>query len=435
MSQSYRKIFSTPVAAPAPPAPPAQTLPLLSELLGPGHARQFLATHWPERHYAAHQPAQQLPAVLRTPALASLDALARHYRGEVAFGRGAREARTVSADANAASLFRMGLSVYLPAIDTQVAGMTAWLRALERELGVPAGCATLGAFASPGGDGVACHFDADDVISIQLQGSKVFEVAKVAGLDYPYGQQFGPGMLPGDELYPQAPDGFPSPEQASFERIVMQPGSVLYLPRGTWHRTVAESDSFSVSIGMRPPSAMERLLQTARDLLLQDPAWRRPLYEAHAAAPARQALGEKVAGLLDGLPALLAQISSADLLQPPAPSLPLRPDSRLQKVPLARLAVAPVSPGRLRLSVTAWDQDWIERTTLDTEAPAQLAPALAWLAAREAAFAVQEFAEAMGSVAAADGRQLLELLVRAGYLRLLWYRPLASQAAAAARVA
>jgi ribosomal protein L16 Arg81 hydroxylase len=400
---------------------PAQ-VSTLEELFGADAAQAFLESHWPERHFAAHPPAATLPAVLRTQALASLEALSHVYQGPVTFGRGAREARTASSDANAGSLYRMGLSVYLPDIDALVTGATAWLRAIERALGVPAGSARLGAFASPAGDGIACHFDADDVISIQLTGSKVFHVAKVDGLAYPSGQQFGPGMLPGDELYPQAPAGFPEPSNATFERIDMRPGSVLFLPRGTWHRSEALEDSFSVSIGMRPPAAMERLLQRLRDLLLQDPAWRRPLYEANGEAPARQALEERLDTQLRQLPALLEQLRGADLLLPAAPALPLRADSRLQTIPMAQLhtAILTATP-RIRLTVSAWDQEWIARTTLDTEAPAHLAPALAWLAANQAAFDAGGFEQRFAALPGADLRQLLELLVRAGYLKLLWF--------------
>jgi ribosomal protein L16 Arg81 hydroxylase len=403
-------------------APGTKPASKLEELLGAEAAQTFLESHWPERHFAAHPPATTLPAVLRGPALASLEALSRVYQGPVTFGRGAREARTASSDANAGSLYRMGLSVYLPDIDAAVTGATAWLRAIERALGVPAGCARLGAFASPAGDGIACHFDADDVISIQLTGNKIFHVAKVEGLAYPSGQQFGPGMLPGDELYPQAPAGFPQPANATFERIEMRPGSVLFLPRGTWHRSEAPEDSFSVSIGMRPPAAMERLLQRLRDLLLQDPAWRRPLYEANGESPARQALEERLNAQLRQLPAVLEQLRGADLVQPVTPALPLRADSRLQTIPMAQLqtTVLTATP-RVRLTIAAWDDEWIARATLDTEVPAHLAPALAWLAGNQAAFDVTDFEQRFATLPGADLRQLLELLVRAGYLRLLWF--------------
>ncbi|MFM2088458.1 MAG: hypothetical protein RLZZ237_3327 [Pseudomonadota bacterium] len=392
--------------------------PVLAALFGADHAGDFLS-HWPERHYAVHRPPGALPPALHVPELASLEALARAYRGPVTFGRGTRDARTINVEAHALHLFQLGLTVYLPDIARFVPALAHWLQALEQELGLPAACSTLGAFASPPGDGVSCHFDADDVISIQLQGRKVFHVAKVDGLPYPSGQQFGPGMLPGYALYPQAGAGFPSPDSATFESIAMEPGSVLFLPRGTWHRSVAEQDSFSVSIGIRPPTAMEQLLKRLHDLLLQQAEWRRPLYEANQPA-GRDTLATHLDGLLAQLPKVLAQIQGADLLQPEQPPLPLKPASRLQRVPMASLTYQPL-PQRLKLSVSALDQHWVARTTLDTEVPAHLAEALAWLAGSQAAFSAGDFYQRFASLAQADKQQLLELLARCGYLRLLWY--------------
>jgi ribosomal protein L16 Arg81 hydroxylase len=389
----------------------------LQSLLGMEGAASFLAGPWPQRHLAVHRDLATLPALLRTGELASLDALAARYRGPVVFGRGALDARTASADEHAGKLFRLGLSVYLADLGAQVPGLQAWLLALERELGLPPACSSIGAFASPRGDGVACHFDADDVISIQLKGRKVFHLAPVADLPYPLGRQFGPGMLPGEELYAQASAGFPDPAHAQFERIEMAAGSVLFMPRGTWHRTEALDDSFSVSIGIRAPAALERVLGQMRELLLQDPRWRRPLYEAYRPGRNGDDLVGQADALLGELPGVIRQLSGLDLVRP---ELAAARRERYQRVPMARLEHLPRTD-RLRLKVWARDEAWNEHTTLDTEAPGRLAPALDWLKERCAAFDVQDLGRHCPALAEGDRRQLLELLAQAGYLRRLSY--------------
>jgi hypothetical protein len=361
----------------------------LQSLLGMEGAASFLAGPWPQRHLAVHRDLATLPALLRTGELASLDALAARYRGPVVFGRGALDARTASADEHAGKLFRLGLSVYLADLGAQV----------------------------PGGDGVACHFDADDVISIQLKGRKVFHLAPVADLPYPLGRQFGPGMLPGEELYAQASAGFPDPAHAQFERIEMAAGSVLFMPRGTWHRTEALDDSFSVSIGIRAPAALERVLGQMRELLLQDPRWRRPLYEAYRPGRNGDDLVGQADALLGELPGVIRQLSGLDLVRP---ELAAARRERYQRVPMARLEHLPRTD-RLRLKVWARDEAWNEHTTLDTEAPGRLAPALDWLKERCAAFDVQDLGRHCPALAEGDRRQLLELLAQAGYLRRLSY--------------
>jgi Cupin superfamily protein len=395
--------------------------PTLAALFGTNGVRDFLGGYWPERHFCIQRKFSDLPAVLRSDELGGLNGLARHYRGPAAFGRGAVDTRTFNSDAHPAHLFRLGYTVYLYDIAASVPGVPTWLAALERDLGVPGGSSKIGAFASPLGDGLPIHFDADDVISVQLSGSKTFEIAPVEGLRFPVGQQFGPGMLPGDELYPQASAGFPKPDGVPLERIRMEPGSVLYLPRGTWHTTRAESDSFSISIGIRPPAALDYLLPKIRALLLQDSRWRRPLYGIAGAPDERGDELRRLDELLRGLPDAVARLTARDLA-PPVPNRTPDPEreQRFQRVPMASLTTE-VSGKQLHVRVTAWDREWIERTTLKTEVPAHLLPALNWLRERDAAFATSELKRHLPGVPDIDVWQLLDLLTRAGYLRRLWF--------------
>src|SRR3546814_1181467 len=64
----------------------------------------------------------------------------------------------------------------------------------------------------------------------------------------------------------------------------MQPGSVLFLPRGTWHRTEALEPSLSLSIVVRPPVLADALLDWLQPWLLGDARWRLPLYGVAGAA-------------------------------------------------------------------------------------------------------------------------------------------------------
>jgi ribosomal protein L16 Arg81 hydroxylase len=109
--------------------------------------------------------------------------------------------------------------------------------------------------------------------------------------------QFNPGDVTYDDRYPQSTDGFPDPEVSAFECIVMKPGSVLFMPRGTWHRTETLGLSLSVSIILRPPSALESVLDALRARLLQDPAWRKPLHGAWGQGVIRKAVDQRRLGL------------------------------------------------------------------------------------------------------------------------------------------
>ena len=278
----------------------------LSALVNPLRASEFLARFWPDEAFVAHGPLARLPSPLRDPVLAEFDALAQRYAGRILFGRGRKGPRAIPAQHVAvADLYAMGLSLYLPDVEPIVPGATGLLRELERALGLGPGEARITAWASPEADGIACHLDSEEVFSIQLVGTKRFHVAEPAALVSPVGVQYADGGRPDDVLYPQAADGFPVPEPGAFSTIEMQPGSVLFLPRGHWHWTEADTDSLSISIVLSPRSPVDHLLARLRPLLLQDPRWRRPAYGASDQP--------RLATLLDDLPEITRRLTIADL--------------------------------------------------------------------------------------------------------------------------
>jgi len=369
---------------------------------------------WPSAIRVEHGPLSRLPALFQQPLLNSLESLADRYRGPLSFGRGLRSPQTFDSHANAASLVHLGLTVYLQDVAGTLNGAPAFLRQLERELGVATGSARLSAFASAGDDGVSCHYDAEEVISIQLLGRKTFHFAPMTEIPLPYGAQFGPDMVAVENLYEQARDGFPDPAHATFETQEMQPGSVLYLPRGTWHKTEAQAPSLSLSIVIRPPVVAEVLLGWLKPWLIGDPRWRLPLYGDVDKADV-QALFSELAGRL-------SENAVTPVLRWNAE--PSAEESELLRVPGSHLTWTDspqASNGLLRprLQVNALDQDWRPRVTLDSEMPDVLRPAIVWLQQRQTVFNLHCLSDALPQIAGRDLRQLLDLLVKAHALRPL----------------
>ncbi len=297
-----------PTAAPSATGAAAGTpdtagVPVLAALVQPVGIPEFLGSHWPETPLAVHGPKARLPSPLNAPCFDTPAAFLSSYRGRVLFGRGSRGPRAaLSADADPAALYAMGLTLYLPDVAHVLPECAAFLRALESDLGIPAHCARFTAWASPEADGAACHFDAEDVFSIQLAGRKRFSVIERPALRHAVGSQFGPGIAPPPELVHQVGNRLPVPDEAEFVDIDMEPGSVLYLPRGHWHRTVAEADSLSVTIAIATPTLLDGLLVELRETLLSDERWRRPVGGLPGAAEAERAI------LLTELPAVIGRL-------------------------------------------------------------------------------------------------------------------------------
>jgi len=77
------------------------------------------------------------------------------------------------------------------------------LRQLEQELAHRLGRRASALRGTPGATVVTCHYDAEEVFSIQLQGEKRFHIAKARDIEQPWGMQFNPGDPCFDDLYPR----------------------------------------------------------------------------------------------------------------------------------------------------------------------------------------------------------------------------------------
>lgn len=403
--------------------------PLLAALCGPGPANPLLGGPWPPAPFVNHGDPARLPAALRAPELGSLARLFSVYRGQVSFGNARSDSRTLALpQADPGLLFRMGLSLYLTDIADCIPALVPLLRGLEQELGAPAGCARIGAFAAARGNGVTCHLDAEEVFSIQLVGSKRFRYAPAPDLANPWGRQFNPGDPCDPDLYPQAGAGFPDPRQARFETAEMRPGSVLFMPRGTWHETEAGEDSLSVSIILRMPTALDCALEALRARLLQDPRWRQPMYGAWGPGPQPEALRAQWQELLGEAAAQVAELPLEDALLGPLASPDRLPragaHSRYQRRPEARLILNSQPQTGLQAEVVIRDVSGSELRPLRLEVPPPMAPAFRWLAERDAAFSARDLMKRFPALPRDQHLRILDALVRGGLLQQLWFSPM-----------
>jgi hypothetical protein len=413
------------------PMKEAQTV--LESFIAPLTAEQFFSDYWPEQVYASHGELDRLPGMFRSPVLRDIETLSGHYHGRVLFTRGRHSSFMVPAENGCPkTLFDMGLTVYLDNIAPCLPKSPLVLQALERNLGIPPGTARIGAFASPPGDGAACHYDTEDVISIQLTGSKAFHVAPVDEVQYPIGMQYSPGSAPYSDLYPQVAGRFPDWKDAKFECIEMRPGSVLFMPRGTWHRTEADEPSLSVTIAMRPSSAAEVVLENVRWLLLQDASWRKPMYGAYGETAQKKAAMEAAGQLLEKLPEQVRSLSTRSL------SLAMMPedqrlehidvDSRFVSLPNAGVQLDDAAntdgDGLLQMSILIKDDEAGDRVATRMDLHPQAIEVFQWLGSRTAPFGVADLQQQFSQFPADQLLDMLHAAASAELVRMLWFPPL-----------
>ncbi len=410
---------------------PAAERPALSALVTPRSVGEFFAGFTPSEggYFVSQGDPARLPAFLRAKELQSCEALARVNNGAVWQSNGLKSSYMMPIDKRTAEfVYKMGLTLYFTDITGAVPGAKAFVGQLEADLGLNPGTCRMTAWASPSENGAACHYDAHDIISIQLRGTKQFELAPVAGLSNPCGAQYSAGATrPDDETFPQMAEGFPESRDANFQSLVLEPGSVLFFPRGTWHRTHASGDSLAVAFVIEPPTAADCILNQMRYVLLQDPKWRQPLYGAWGEGPAHSEAYEKIAALIAELPELAKAITPEHVALAMLPEdrrlAKIGRSSRFQRIPDVAVATepAPGEPPQPGVRIVRRSEDGAEETLANLKIPREALEVLNWLVDRQAAFSADDLAAAFPGIPFDGLKKLLASCAKGGLLRQLWF--------------
>ncbi len=119
-------------------------------------------------------------------------------------------------------------------------------------------------YCTPAGQpGFGWHYDAEDVFILQTEGRKEWELRKNTVNPWPLVETLPANMRHDRELMPLL-------------RCTLAAGDWLYIPAGYWHRTLAEEESISLSVGVLSPTGMD-VYDFVRPLLVESLLWRQRL--------------------------------------------------------------------------------------------------------------------------------------------------------------
>ena len=129
-------------------------------------------------------------------------------------------------------------------------------------------------YATPSGEGTRLHFDANANFIIQIRGSKQWVLAPNHSVKNPT-ERFTTGSLEmpaalEKQCHAMLLDEVP---QDAIE-IDMQPGCVLFVPRGYWHATTTFEDSLSLNFTFSQPTWADVFTKSLHEYLLTSADWR-----------------------------------------------------------------------------------------------------------------------------------------------------------------
>jgi ribosomal protein L16 Arg81 hydroxylase len=238
-------------------------------------------------------------------------------------------------------LAAQGASIVLNGIDNYVPAIATLADSVERRMAhaVAVNCyitfGTSSAFKP--------HYDTHDVIAVQIRGVKRW---RGYGISVPYpvfGRHRGSELVPGQQVWEE----------------LIEPGDVLYVPRGEGHDVVCEiKPSVHLTIGLYPPNGIDLLTWLAQRAG-NDPLFRMDITRVsgqEALNDHGQSLKRRLHGLIDQL-SFDAFLNDSDLQRQPRARLSLgldgvlRSDSWLAPTPRRRINLAGPIEAEIELTI------------------------------------------------------------------------------------
>ena len=94
----------------------------------------------------------------------------------------------------------------------------------------------------------------------------------------------------------------------------LYPGSVLFFPRGIWHTTRVEEESFALAFSLSPTTWIDQTVKAIRHRLIMEEDWRQFVISAPRFSWQKQDTRKHVRKILRRLPSIIKSISAKDLL-------------------------------------------------------------------------------------------------------------------------
>lgn len=174
----------------------------------------------------------------------------------------------------AQELFKQGRGLYFDDPNRISEPISQWLRAIHADLGLSHLTYSRSLlYAIKKGQGTACHFDQNINFVFQVSGTKKWWIAPNTHIENPLTRHtLGLEMDP--ELASYAEQGVPEKMPENSIEYTLEPGSLLFVPRGAWHKTQALSDALSLNFTYSAPAWIDLLTSAIRGRFIQSPRWR-----------------------------------------------------------------------------------------------------------------------------------------------------------------
>lgn len=249
----------------------------LESLVSPLTHSEFLKYYTSNKPYVAHNLNESISDLLKLELLSSLDKLIEEWSFDVSvhLPELSDEASSISVKPEESlSYYNKKMSLLFNDVNRVSPELEIWTSQLRKDLGLSALTYSRNlVYATPKGGGTAAHFDQNINFVLQLKGNKEWWVAENKDVENPL-TRHTMGLEPDPELasYLDRPLSTTFPEET--EHYILKPGSLLFVPRGSWHKTKSQTDSLALNFTFSAPSYLDLLMSAMRGRLASEKRWR-----------------------------------------------------------------------------------------------------------------------------------------------------------------
>ncbi len=249
----------------------------LSTLIYPHTDNEFMSFYERNEPFIVHNNDNLMKSISDLSFLNSLDSMLQSWPSTIqAHLPDLRdESSSISTSAqDAKKLHNNGMGLLFNEVQSISPFLSLWLENIRMDLGLSnlsyKRCLV---YSTPNGKGTSPHFDQNINFVCQIKGTKVWHLAPNQHIQNPL-TRHSMGTEPDSEMVGYLERNLPTKMPTDSQTVTLQPGSMLFVPRGYWHSTEATSDALALNFTFTATTWIDLFTTALRSRLSLSPEWR-----------------------------------------------------------------------------------------------------------------------------------------------------------------